>query len=108
MRQSGSGVEQRAPGDAPAACGVLLRTEGELVNRSTDPDPACARRFVTVRRGLLLFVSVSCAAVGAGLLFAITDDHRLAVASTPELAGLAGLFVLPWLTLALDQIHRAG
>ncbi len=67
-----------------------------------------SRRSDPERNAATLLALMGIAAVGAGLLFDITDDHRLAVASTAELAGLAGLFVLPWLTLALDQIHRAG
>ena len=54
-----------------------------------------------VRIYALLFISVACAAIGLGVLYNMADEHRLSSASLGELAGLTGLFVLPWVTLGL-------
>lgn len=57
---------------------------------------------------LLVVVSLCCVVFGAAVLYAAggVGPTTFSRASTPELAGLLGLFVLPWMTLAADRVER--
>jgi len=60
------------------------------------------------KRALLVLVSLACVGIGALLLYAAwgIGPAQFGRASTIELAGLLGLFVLPWMTLAADRADR--
>lgn len=60
------------------------------------------------KRAMLVVVSLGCVAIGAALLYAAwgIGPAQFGRASTVELAGLLGLFVLPWMTLAADRADR--
>ncbi|HBS28376.1 MAG TPA: hypothetical protein DEB06_02750 [Phycisphaerales bacterium] len=57
---------------------------------------------------MLVMVSVCCLVAGAVVLYSALGGGTAPFgdATTLELTGLLGLFVLPWLTLAADRAER--